>query len=54
MNIEVALRLLVTLARLLDISPEVLAAMYQDETGNQEYFDKLVQIVSKTPTGLSA
>lgn len=41
-TIETALRLIVALARLTGISPEVLAEEYLDTEGCQEFFDHLV------------
>ena len=42
MTLEAALKLIVALARMLDIPPETLAEMFNDDSGCQEYFDRLV------------
>ena len=41
MTIETVLKLIVALARMLDIPPESLAEMFNDD-GCQDYFDRLV------------
>jgi len=42
MTLETALKLIVALARMLDIPPETLAGMFNDSSGCQEYFNRLV------------
>jgi len=42
MTIETALKLIVALARMLDIPPEALVEMFKDGEGCQEYFDRLL------------
>lgn len=49
MDINTVLRLLVALARLLDIDVMTLAAMFNDGAGNQKYFDALVRIANMAP-----
>lgn len=51
MNLLAVLRLLIALARLLDIDVMTLAAMYNDEVGNQAYLDELVSIANTSPNG---
>lgn len=48
------LKLLVALARLLGIDAVTFTAMFNDDAGNQKYYDELLYIIGKTPNGLVA
>lgn len=48
------LKLLIALARALDIDPMMLAAMFNDGAGNQKYYDELLYIIGKSPNNLVA
>ena len=46
MNILTAIRLLIALARALEIPPDVIAGYWNDLEGGQQYYDELLSIVS--------
>ena len=52
MNTETALKLLVALARALNIDPVTLAAMFNQDDQNQSYFDELVRLTNTAPRNM--
>lgn len=48
MNIEAVVKLLVALAISLEVSPEELAEIFNDDDACQEYFDTVVRIQNGT------